>query len=175
MNRATEVVLPPSMITNSDNQVSLVFLKGLGISAPSETSAMAGRTLLLNRAGWEEDVGELTHRQIPAPSVSFPRSPTYYVFLSHTGRDGVKEDIARPTHWFLQNVLNIDAFLDDEDAIWSDGKMRALIEHAYRCTHALVILSPSFRQQRYCIMELNTFMSRSDVHVMPALWGYQQP
>lgn len=69
------------------------------------------------------------------------------VFISHTGRDGVKEELARPTSWFLTEILEIETFLDDGGMQWGQDKMQALARAAYQCTHALVLFSPSFRKQ----------------------------
>lgn len=77
-------------------------------------------------------------------------------------------------YWFLKHVLGVEAFLDDLDAIGGNTVMEALMPPAYECTHALVILSPTFRQRPCCVRELNTFMARwrrkDGICVIPALW-----
>jgi len=99
---------------------------------------------------------------------------TPYIFLYHTGRDDTKEEIARPTHWFLAEIPHNEAFFDDKDSEWGTKKTEALIPHAYKSTHALVILSHTFRQQEFCVRELKTFMARwrrqDGIKVLPALW-----
>ena len=96
-----------------------------------------------------------------------------YFFLSHNGRDA-KEEIARPSHWFLETILKVDTFMDDAVMAPGQDKMLSLIKPAHRCTHAVVVLSPSFRKSKYCVKELNTFMERYDrrdgIRVIPALW-----
>ena len=72
---------------------------------------------------------------------------------------GIKELIARPTHWFVKSVLELEAFLDDEDA---EGFVHsAIAKPAYQCTHAVIIITPSFRNRKYPVLELNTFMERT--------------
>ena len=99
----------------------------------------------------------------------------YHVFISHTGFDDVKDIIARPTRWFLKRVLQIDVFLDDEDIRCFQDITSQLAAHAYECTHALVILSPSFQSRKFCVKELNTFMSRlrqdDGIRILPVLWN----
>lgn len=103
-----------------------------------------------------------------------------YIFISHTGRDDVKEKLARPTNWFLQ-MLGKRTFFDDGGlqggSKWGDPKVAAVAKPCFECTHALVILSPRFREQKYCVMELNTFMYRlqdeESFRFLPALWLLQ--
>ena len=76
------------------------------------------------------------------------------VFISHTNQDGefkdqpvendqgIKELIARPTHWFVKSVLDMEAFLDDEDAarICSFGHCEtSLSMHACSYHHYAVV------------------------------------
>lgn len=109
------------------------------------------------------------------------------VFLSHTGRDGVKEEICRPTHWFLthkvfgnNNGNQGQVFFDDASMPAGQEKTLCLLQQAHRCTHAVVILSPSFRYRKYCVMEINTFMVRrfvkrnDNLTVIPVLWNLDQ-
>ena len=97
------------------------------------------------------------------------------VFISHTGMDGIKELFGWPTRWFLQDILRVQAFLDDGGSEPGRENMLAVMEPAYRCTHALVILSPNFRRRRFPVMELNTFIDRSTnepaFKIIPALWS----
>jgi len=126
------------------------------------------------RDNTEEDVGELWLDNVADPRQEWPMSEVPYFFLSHTGRDGVKEEIAHPTYWFLKRILGVEAFLDDSDAIRGNTVMEALVPPSYECTHALVIVSPTFRQRSCCVRELNTFMARwrrrDGIRVIPALW-----
>ena len=99
-----------------------------------------------------------------------------YVFLSYTGRDGVKESLARPTQWFLRHVLGVDCFLDDGGDIRpGQDKMEFVVLPAYQCTHALLIFSPRFRTRHFCVMGVNTFLGRwqrkDGLQISPALWG----
>jgi len=122
----------------------------------------------------EKDVGELSLDNVDDPSQKWPMNATPYIFLSHTGQDGVKEDIARPTHWFLTEVLEVEAFVDDLNAIPGNPSVETLMPPAYKCTYALVILSRSFRERRFCVRELNTFVARlrrkDGIRVVPVLW-----
>jgi len=121
-----------------------------------------------------KDVGELSLDTVDNPRQKWPMSKVPYIFLSHTGRDGVKEEIARPTYWFLTKILGVRAFLDDLSLLPGDKVTEALMPRAYECSHALVILSPKFRERKFCVRELNTFMARRRVNdgirVLPALW-----
>lgn len=126
----------------------------------------------LRQDGSGTEVGELSMSSIPKPNVAWPMSSSEpFVFLSHHGPEA-KEEIARPTRWFLKKYLKIKSFMDDEDMKISDAQMRSLLENAYRCTHAVVILSPSFRKSRWCVKELNTFVGRSKKRqdVVPVMW-----
>ena len=147
------------------------------MSAELHGSFISGDFTKLNEDGRDVPVGDLAREA----GVSNPRSKWNvdtepYVFLSHTGKDNVKEEIARPTHWFLTNHCAVKAFLDDSSTQPGMEKSLALLEPAYRCTHALVLLSPTFRSRRYCVQELNTFVSRfqqetdGSFHLIPALW-----
>ena len=128
------------------------------------------RTKLLLEDGREEVVEELYLEGVE-PS---PMSSDTNVFLSHTNRDDIKEHIARPTHWFLNNVLGVRAFIDDGDLMPGQDRTQALMEAAHECTIAVVFLSPSFRKRRFCVLELNTFMRRfheqDGIRVIPAPW-----
>lgn len=123
--------------------------------------------------GAAKDVGELgMNRSVKPRSGKEP-----YVFLSHRGSD-TKEIIARPTFWFLHEVLGIDTFFDDESMTTGEEKMRSLVEPAHQCTLPVILLSPKFRESDYCVMELNTFMSRlasreSDYFILPFLWNLE--
>ena len=98
------------------------------------------------------------------------------MFLSHTGRDGAKDILARPTKWFLEEVCKVKAFLDDGDTKWGDDVYDTVGKAAYKCTHALVLLSSSFRTRRYCVLELNSFLhcrrteGTRSFCLLPALW-----
>lgn len=130
-------------------------------------------TLLLLPGGKTRPVGELAHEDVGDPERFM--SDTDYVFLSHTGKDGVKDEIARPTYWFLTAVLGVQAFLDEQSPDWGSHITEAVGKAAYRCTHAVVILSPTFREREYCVLELNTFMRRwrnkDGIQVLPILHG----
>ena len=126
------------------------------------------------RNGREIDVGELTVQGVTDPGsvwkVDFAGDP--YVFLSHRGQDA-KDEIIRPTNWFLSEILKVRTFFDAETMPPGDEKTRSLIEPAHECTHAVVFVSPSFRESKYCVMELNTFVSRhrrGGVSLIPCLW-----
>jgi len=138
------------------------------------TGYRGSNTLLIMQDNTEKDVGELSLDSIDNPERLWPMSDDPYIFLSHTGRDDVKEEIARPTYWFLTKVLRVKAFLDDLSLSPGEKVMEALLPHAYKCTSALVILSPTFREREFCVRELNTFMARwrrkDGIRVLPALW-----
>ena len=127
--------------------------------------------------GAEQEVDELS-----APGVSNPHE--YFraehgllprVFLSHRGPD-TKEIIVRPTDWFLSKILGINSFFDDNSEtgmIPSGDQLKTLLENAHLCNFALVVLSPGFRESKYCVKELNTLLHRWDLHnvtLLPALW-----
>ena len=120
-------------------------------------------------------VGELSLPGVEHPHKEWPMDRKALVFLSHTSADDMKEKIARPTYWFLKNKLHINAFLDAEDCSPGEDKKRFVMSYAYRCTHALVIISPHFRSRPYCVMELNTFMTRyrkkDGLQIIPVLFG----
>ena len=134
---------------------------------PDFDSEAQKNTLVLREGGKEEDVGDLLPENLPISS-------TPLVFLSCTDRDAVKGEIARPTHWFLTSILEVEAFLDEYDTEAGSPVVEALVRPANTCTHALVILSPSFRKREFCVRELNTFMARlrskDGISIIPALW-----
>ena len=130
-----------------------------------------------SRNGVEQQIGELS-----APGVSDPYQyfrPTHSwsprIFLSHRGPD-TKETIVRPTDWFLSKILRVDSFFDanpETGMIPSGDQAKTLLQNAHLCNFALVVLSPHFRESKYCVMELNTLMHRWDlrnVTLLPALW-----
>lgn len=96
-----------------------------------------------------------------------------YFFIAHYGAES-KEEIARPTHWFLQNYLGVEVFMDDAMMEVGGDQRLLLLRPAFECGHALVILSPSFRRSKSCVMELNSFMERWErrdgIKIIPALW-----
>ena len=145
-----------------------------GSSCSGQTNDLHGRGTTLLQNGKEIFVGELSLKDVKNPQDKWHMSTTPYIFLSHTGRDGAKKDIIRPTYWFLTEVLKVRAFLDEQNALTGVHKVLALMEPAYTCTHALLILSPSFRTREFCVLELNTFMGRlrrqGKIRVLPALW-----
>jgi hypothetical protein len=126
--------------------------------------------------GDDESVGELEVDDLATPpEEEWPMSKESYVFISHTGKDNVKELIARPVHFFLEKVVKVKAFLDDGSIRAGTDKTEVLAAAAYRCTHALVVFSPSYRSRRFCVKELNTFMKRHSqrdgIRIIPTLWG----
>lgn len=134
-------------------------------------------TMLRLEDGNEAEVGDLAREAgISNPQEKWPTSEKPYVFLSHTGKDSVKDEIARPTHWFLTRICGVKAFLDDVDASPGIEKTLAMLEPAYRCTHAIVLLSDKYRSRKYCVQELNTFIlryrqePRTKFRIIPALW-----
>lgn len=64
------------------------------------------------------------------------------------------------TSHFLRRTLDVDVFFDKHDMVAGGNKHFTLMKNAYECTHALVVLSPAYRKSEWCVMELNTFMSR---------------
>jgi len=58
-----------------------------------------------------------------------------YFFLSDTGQDDVKKEIARPTYWFLKKILGVEAFLDQLSAIPGRLKIEALMPPASTSAH----------------------------------------
>lgn len=129
----------------------------------------------MDQNGSEHEVGPLFSEDVPVPSRVYGMQLTCapYFFLSHNGKDA-KEHIARPSHWFLEKILKVKAFMDDAVMAPGEDKMLSLLKPAHQCTHAVVVLSPSFRKSEYCVKELNTFMERHDrrdgIRVIPALW-----
>lgn len=111
------------------------------------------RTLQLLKGALVKDVG---HLERPAVATSDCK-----IFLSCTQSDKTKELIARPTHWFLTNILGISTFLDEQDDP-NRGRPndQILAENAYGCAYAIAILSPNYRLRRDCVRELNTFQRR---------------
>lgn len=126
----------------------------------------------------EGDVFRLESSIYKNPEVKFPRCIHPYIFLSHTNRDSCKEWFARPTRWFLEHRLGVHAYLDEADShSTSADVLHNVMKPAYQCTHAAVILSPSYRKRKYCVGELNIFMERKkvdeDLHIIPFLWQIQ--
>jgi hypothetical protein len=126
--------------------------------------------------GSEESVSKLPRPSTYAIQSNSREEPS--IFISHAGIDS-RECIARPTHWFLVNCLEIETFFDEHDMIWGDKIDQSLGELAYGCTDALVILSPNFRRKKYCVSELNTFVFRRDINedgivVLPVLWKLEE-
>lgn len=125
-------------------------------------------------SGLERDVGVLGLEGVERPEETWPTNESAYFFLSHTGRDGVKEELALPTKYFLEQVLGVEkAFLDQQDSILGERITKAIVKPAYKCTHALVLISPRFREQKWCVRELNTFLERKrreDIEVLLVLW-----
>mmetsp|Transcript_27326 Transcript_27326/g.38652 ORF Transcript_27326/g.38652 Transcript_27326/m.38652 type:complete len:158 (-) Transcript_27326:661-1134(-) len=121
-----------------------------------------------------EYVGKLECKTVNDPSAFFSPSERFYVFVSFRGPD-TREIIARPTYWFLKNKLKVEAFLDDESMGEGEIQDKSLLTAAYKCTHALVLVSPGFRESDDCVKELNTFMYRhtnkNNITIIPALWG----
>lgn len=164
--------------------VAVCLCSRINMGSTASSEAAEAETLWLDR-GKKKSVGKLTLRRVPHPQRKWPMRETPYVFISHTGHDNVKEEIARPTHWFSENILKVDACLDAITLERGKDKVVALVEHAYQCTHALVILSPSFQTRKFCVKELNTFMDRlrwhneqtnvGEFHVIPALWLMDDP
>jgi hypothetical protein len=107
-----------------------------------------------------------------------------FFFIAHYGKES-KEEIARPTYWFLKHYVKLDVFMDDEELPVGADRDLLLLQRAYECTHALILLTPSFRKSGPCVRELNTFMDRWDrrdgIMLIPALWriddvaGYCRP
>lgn len=104
----------------------------------------------------EETVGELL---LEIPLTEDEKLSTR-VFISHTGTGRIKSDIALPTYWLLTKKCNVEAFLDAETLGPGRDVDGNLAKEAYRCTHALCIISAEYRESKYCIKELNTFMKR---------------
>lgn len=126
----------------------------------------------------KDDNGSWFHRsRKPVALAGSPTTPGQrYDLRFHIPyrRDDVKRKIARPTYWFVKNVLKLRAFVGEVDTTAGADVDAALFYPAYECTHALVILSPKFREHRYCVKELNTFMERRSKNggcvVLPALY-----
>lgn len=92
-------------------------------------------TSMAGADGIEQEVGELSVDYIGNPSRAFPmKTASNFAFLSHHGKDS-KEAIARPTYWFVTEVLQVEAFFDDENM--APGASRA-------CTSLFPCLGSSF-------------------------------
>jgi hypothetical protein len=141
---------------------------------PTPPTSLWTRRVLPN--GDDKSVGELQVDDLETPpEEEWPMSKEPYVFISHTGRDNVKELIARPVRFFLEKVVKVKAFLDDGSIRAGTNTTEVLAAEAYRCTHALVVFSPSYRTRPFCVKELNTFMKRHSqrdgIRIIPTLWG----
>lgn len=133
-----------------------------------------------------EPVGRFPRVESVAARGGSPDVP--HIFISHPGFGewGIKEELARPTYWFLTEKLGLKVFLDDEFSKdgssrdkWGSELIDFLAKPAYWCTHALVLLTPGFRKRKACCKELNTFMHRHrnqrekkepNIRVLVALW-----
>ena len=70
-------------------------------------------TKQLLKDGTEDDVGDLAREADLVSSITISHqygTPHSEVFLSHTGYDIRKEEIERPTHWFLTGYCQVKAF-----------------------------------------------------------------
>lgn len=138
----------------------------------SQSDKSNDRSKVYTRASGIGPVGELSAL---GSFRNAQHNDTPLLFVSHRGPD-TKDAIARPTQWFVSKCLKIPTFFDDESLQAGDPKMPQLVDAAYKCTHALVLLSRTFIQSRYCVQELNTFMARrydnpDNIRVMLALWN----
>jgi hypothetical protein len=141
---------------------------------PISPNSLWTRRVLPN--GDDESVGVLQVDDLAnPPEETWPMSQEPYVFISQTGRGNVKELVARPVHFFLENVVQVEAFLDDRSIRAGMNTTEVLAAAAYRCTHALIVFSPFYRSRRFCVKELNTFMKRhrqgDGIRIIPTLWG----
>jgi hypothetical protein len=131
-------------------------------------------TDLLLKSGKSKHVGELWQAGVEDPRAKWPVKSNNFVFISQTGRDGSKEEIARPTSWFLNSICDVKTFLDATDINPGCDKTSEVMQPAYQCSHALVIVSPKYRTRQFCVQELNTFMKRRqrepNFRVIPVLW-----
>jgi hypothetical protein len=131
-------------------------------------------TDLLLESGKSKHVGELWQVGLEEPQAKWPVKSNNFVFISQTGRDGSKEEIARPTSWFLNSICDVKTFLDATDINPGREKTSEVMQPAYQCTHALVIISPKYRTRQFCVQELNTFMKcrhrEPNFCVIPVLW-----
>lgn len=73
-----------------------------------------------------------------------------YVFICCTARDGSLAYFARPSYWLLTQSLGVEAFLDEASVQVGASKDDAFAGPLYECTHALLILSPSFQSRKFC-------------------------
>lgn len=146
----------------------------MGTASSVEAPPGDGDDTLLRKDGTVKHVGKLCVPGIANPMEAWPMSSKPYVFISHTGQDGVKPLLAGPTYWFLKHILGVDAFVDNRSMNAGDKIVATLAEALYRCTHALVFCSPSYLKRKVCVQELNTLMDRvrlgDRICVMPALW-----
>ena len=128
-------------------------------------------TLKENNDGKDIHVGELDGYQADQ------MSEDTLVFLSQTNHDGIKDLISRPTWFFLKIVLGIDTFLDENNDGQDDNVSQMLVRPANKCTHAIPIISPSYRSRTLCVKELNTFMTRKKendgIQIHPIIWNCQ--
>jgi WD40 repeat protein len=170
---------PTSSLRRSSQNIKTTLRQSIMTSNVTDETPTAPTSLWTRRLlpdGDDESVGVLDVDDLDTPpEEEWPMSEEPYVFISHTGKDNVKELVARPVHFFLEKVLKVKAFLDDGSVLAGTDTTEVLAANAYRCTHALVVFSPSYRTRRFCVKELNTFMKRRSkgdgIRIIPTLWG----
>jgi WD40 repeat protein len=165
---------PPSRSAQYTN-TTLRQSRTLNVADETLTSSNCLWTRRVLPNGDEESVGVLeVDDLVTPPNEEWPMSEETYVFISHTGKDNGNELIARTVHFFLKKVVKVKAFLDDGIPT-ATNTTEVLAAAAYRCTHALVVFSPSYRTSRFCVKELNTFMKRFNqrdgISIIPVLCG----
>lgn len=166
---ATEIVVVVTAVIAGTWTVLYSYHRYKRVGYPDK--AKAGYTQLLLQDGREKNIGELFDSG-EERLFSMDKEPHPSVFLCHRGPDS-KEEIVRPTAWFLRNVLGVDTFIDEDTVVVGQNVEDTLIAAAYSSTHAVVILSPTFRQSKWCVKELNTLLKRrqqGEAIVLPALW-----
>lgn len=118
------------------------------VASSSEAEGLPHTKCVDNR-GKEYHVGQLggeSSKQVSAAMAGVPPHEKFpvqadqgiFLFLSHTGKDGVKEELARPTWWVFEQKFNIKVFFDNASIPCGVLNEMALLEPAYQCTHAVV-------------------------------------
>ena len=96
----------------------------------------------------------------PAPATARPASSKatrYDLFLSHASED--KETIARPLYEAL-TAAGVSVWFDEAVLTLGDSLSTKIDEGLAKCTHGIVIISPSFLDKRWTQRELAGLVAR---------------
>ncbi|CAM9762095.1 unnamed protein product [Chrysoparadoxa australica] len=106
-----------------------------------------------------KDVGRVKHSLAMELGLRGPEEDCYDVFLSHAGPE--KRGIVHSLHTSLWD-RGVLAFMDRENLEAGGDAVEYMKAAAKKAKIGLVMLSPSFMSRKWCLLELEIFMSRLD-------------